>query len=760
MKKTSLFLSVAIALVSFASCQKNELSAPAEGTSFSMFAELTPLSKTTLDGFSVDWENDDAIYVVTSGSNAWASAKTFTYDEGRFNTSATIADGTYSFNAIYCTEALSAGHTSASTIHTLSNVQDQDCAHPTSHVKFYDALAGSFSATLPVSKPVSVTMNHIYTMMQVDLENATGADVELVKYEMTAENAVLAGSFEITDFAAPSIICKSGQTSTISVNLTGAMVKAGENLPVYFVMAPLADYSGAVTMKVTDSEGNVYEKTVNVSGKSFRAGAYNTASFAFDTAQAAGGLTVVNAESPEGVSIAWKTGDLVGIYAEDGAAVSYEVTDISADGKSASVEAEADGKLYAVYPYNEKAVLSGDKVELVLPYSHVADTPGAVTSGTNVRVAVSENGVLNFKNIFGYLKIEVKDADIKEVVVRSLNPKISLAGKSVITVGTEPSLEIADGVPHVLLVPTEGQNVIAPGVYYIPVALGAMDKGFSLRFKKEGKMFVKNVTSATAIARNSVTDLGTLVSSDSSFEEFVEMTIVDKGNQGGFALPDDKEAYHEYGTNTKTAPSGRALVNLNDANLSTYWCMPSGKLNGGTGEAYDINGVKTIRGSYLRLDFNQSGKGPSTTSCVNRVDKVIFEYSNIYDPDNQDITMGHDWMPWTLDVREYNVMQPDGNLKYGTLQNLTVEESALPWTWEYNNLYVSDVVQRSHSVSNYNGPLFNGLILCCTRTRDNDGNELQPKNATSGVTFKNLAVTTPESQWGLSELHVWVHIYK
>ena len=56
MKKTSLFLSVAIALVSFASCQKNELSAPAEGTSFSMFAELTPLSKTTLDGYSVDWE--------------------------------------------------------------------------------------------------------------------------------------------------------------------------------------------------------------------------------------------------------------------------------------------------------------------------------------------------------------------------------------------------------------------------------------------------------------------------------------------------------------------------------------------------------------------------------------------------------------------------------------------------------------------------------------------------------------------------------
>ena len=209
MKNTSLFLSVAIALVSFASCQKNELSVPAEGTSFSMFAELTPLSKTTLDGYSVDWENDDAIYVVTSGSNAWASAKTFTYDEGRFNTSATIADGTYSFNAIYCTEALSAGHTSASTIHTLSNVQDQDCAHPTSHVKFYDALAGSFSATLPVSKPVSVTMNHIYTMMQVDLENATGTDVELVKYEMTAENAVLAGSYEITDFAAPSITCRS-----------------------------------------------------------------------------------------------------------------------------------------------------------------------------------------------------------------------------------------------------------------------------------------------------------------------------------------------------------------------------------------------------------------------------------------------------------------------------------------------------------------------------------------------------------------------
>ena len=749
MKKTSLFLSAAIALVSFASCQKNELSAPAEGTSFSMFAELTPLSKTTLDGYSVDWENDDAIYVVTSGSNAWASAKTFTYDEGRFNTSATIADGTYSFNAIYCTEALSAGHTSASTIHTLSNVQDQDCAHPTSHVKFYDALAGSFSAILPVSKPVSVTMNHIYTMMQVDLENATGTDVELVKYEMTAENAVLAGSFEITDFAAPSIICKSGQTSTISVNLTGAMVKAGENLPVYFVMAPLADYSGAVTMKVTDSEGNVYEKTVNVSGKSFRAGAYNTASFAFDTAQAAGGLTVVNAESPEGVSIAWKTGDLVGIYAEDGAAVSYEVTDISADGKSASVEAEADGKLYAVYPYNEKAVLSGDKVELVLHYSHVADATGTVTSATNVRVAVSENGTFDFKNIFGYLKVNVAEEGVKQVVIRSIKAQNFLAGKAsvIINENAAPEVTVLDGVPHVVLVPAEGQATIATGTYYIPVVPGTMEQGVSIRFKKGLKMYVKEDEAPVTVARNGVTDFGTLATGG-SFDEYEEFVIND--DAAGFT-----GCYREYGTNSiSTAP--HYLWHAGDGDITTFWNMPSGALSGGTGEAYDINGKKTIRGSYLRLDVNLSSQGPAKgDACPNRVDRIIFEYEGIYHPDNVELTGGHDWMPWTLDVRTYNVKQPDGSLKYGTLQHLTVEDDALPWTWEYNNLYVSNIVKRSHSVDNYKGAVMHGLILCCTRTRDNIDNVLQPKDAIDGVEFRDLAKATPESQWGLAELRVW-----
>ena len=80
------------------------------------------------------------------------------------------------------------------------------------------------------------------------------------------------------------------------------------------------------------------------------------------------------------------------------------------------------------------------------------------------------------------------------------------------------------------------------------------------------------------------------------------------------------------------------------------------------GKAYDINGDETIRGSYIRLNFNKSSQGITTETCPTRVDEVIFEYEGIYHPENIDLTGGHDWMPWTLDVREYDVyVKPDGS---------------------------------------------------------------------------------------------------
>lgn len=469
------------------------------------------------------------------------------------------------------------------------------------------------------------------------------------------------------------------------------------------------------------------------------------------------GYKAVNFETVDANTIAWDAADVIGIYPDDGAALPYTTNteSIKEEGKTAQFdgeEFEADA-VYAVYPYAEDVILVGNELELILPYEHVADKAGAPSSATNLRVAYSTDKTLNFYNVLGYVKVEVAASGVTQVVIRSLNAKNSLAGKATVAINENaaPEVTVLDGVPHVLLVPAEGQETIPAGVYYIPAVPAAMADGVSVRFKTEGFMYVQDMPAVT-FDRNGVADLGTL-SEGGSFTKFTEFVI--SSDASGF-----DGCYREFGSQPNIDVNPHNLWHAGDGDLETYWRIPSfPENNWGKSVAYDINGNETVRGAYLRLDFNLSSQGPSKETCVNRVDQVIFEYEGIYAPDNLDLTGGHDWMPWTLDVREYSAHKlPDGSLKYGTLESLTVEESALPWTWEYNNYYVSKTYVKPYEVSGLGAKDFTGLILTCTRTRDNIDGELMPKDAIDGVQFMNLAKQMPESQWGLAELRVYGHV--
>lgn len=289
MKKLFLLMGMAAAMINFAGCQKNEIEDPnanLDGSTFELVAEIAQ-TKTTLDPstYAVDWVAGDVIYMVTS-DGTWgkpyaddedaATIAEFTYADGKFATTSTIGVGTYTFKAMYAKADQKSYHRGTSTTHKLEAVQDQDCSDPTSHVKLNDALIGTFEATTPIVVPAEVTMSHIYTLMQVDVKNNTGAEIDVTKFEMTAAGADLAGVFNVESFETPSISTKSGASSTITVNVTNGTVANNASLPVYFVMAPLSDYSGDVTFKVTDEEGKTYTKTVTLNGISFEAGKYNT----------------------------------------------------------------------------------------------------------------------------------------------------------------------------------------------------------------------------------------------------------------------------------------------------------------------------------------------------------------------------------------------------------------------------------------------------------------------------------------------------
>lgn len=340
MKKLLALMGLATAAFSFTGCQKNEMKDADNGfkgtSTFELVADIAQ-TKTTLDPdtYAVDWEEGDVIYMVTS-DGTWGApyaddeeAKTiaeFTYADGKFATTSTIADGTYTFKAMYAEADQKSYHRGTSTTHKLEAVQAQDCSDPTAHVKLNDALIGTFEAATPMTVPAEITMSHIYTLMQVDIKNGTDADIEVAKFEMTAAGANLAGVFNVESFETPSISIKSAASSTITVNVTNGTVEEGMSLPVYFVMAPLSDYSGDVTFKVTDAEGKTYTKTVTLSGISFEAGKYNTTPYTIKDADVVApnvtwDLTQDSYSSAAADKVTW-TSDYVNLSLEQGESAS------------------------------------------------------------------------------------------------------------------------------------------------------------------------------------------------------------------------------------------------------------------------------------------------------------------------------------------------------------------------------------------------------------------------------------------------------
>lgn len=298
MKKFFYLMSAAVALFGMAACDKNDVEEDlipvVEKSNFVLSANIAAESRTTLDGKKVDWATNDMLYLVTSDGvwgkpyaedNAGTTIADYKYTEGVFVNSNTtelpdLLDGTeYTVYAMY-TPGQRSYHRAAGSTHLLAATQEQDCTNPTAHIAANDAMVGKFTVTPPATS-ASVSMTHLYTMMEVDVKNNTGAALTISKFEMEAANAELAGTFTVGFANTPIDITGSKNvTNKVVVNVANGDVAAGASLPIYFVMAPLSNYSGDVTFTVTDSNGYTYTKTVALTNKSFEAGKYNKTSYA------------------------------------------------------------------------------------------------------------------------------------------------------------------------------------------------------------------------------------------------------------------------------------------------------------------------------------------------------------------------------------------------------------------------------------------------------------------------------------------------
>lgn len=425
-----------------------------------------------------------------------------------------------------------------------------------------------------------------------------------------------------------------------------------------------------------------------------------------------------------GKSVNWLATDVIKVFNAEGASAEFTTSAEKISGTSATFSGtlEASSRYYALFPYDADATISEGKITTVVPYTVKAEAAGSFDSSSNVAVATTTGTDLAFKNVLSYIKLDLsEESDVTEVMIRSKGDATKyLSGKVEITVADVPTVNVVDGIPFVRLVPATGDATITPGIYYVPVIPATLSSGISVRVKKAGALYLKESANVLTAERNIPVAMPKIATE--GYEYYEELTVCN-GN-GGFG--ESSVFYREYGTTFSSTDND--LPNLGDNNKSTKWVLPGSTLKSGyAGDAWYMDGTKTYRGPYIRLDFNNSNK---TNPKIRKPDAVIFEY-DAYGNSKYD--------PTVLRIQSYNTGKKTtlGD-SYGIITELTQAADALPAQEAYKDCYVSDRIVRPVNTDKPYGT----LILCGTKTAKCDD---------------LITNYSGENKWGMSNLRVWIH---
>ena len=189
--------------------------------------------------------------------------------------------------------------------------------------------------------------------------------------------------------------------------------------------------------------------------------------------------------SLSGTSIIWSDEDAIKVF---NGSTSEQYVIESGQGSSTAVFTgnEIEGETYyAVYPYSAGASLSAGVITATVP----ATQYGVVNSfdkDINLAVACSNNHTLQFKNVCGYLRLQIIDNDINTIVISS-NSGAALAGEVAIGfdgAGNPVVNSVVDGSSSVTLTPKTGTS-FSPGVYIVAVLPGTYTGGITVNMTKQ-----------------------------------------------------------------------------------------------------------------------------------------------------------------------------------------------------------------------------------------------------------------------------------
>ena len=205
--------------------------------------------------------------------------------------------------------------------------------------------------------------------------------------------------------------------------------------------------------------------------------------------------------------ITWVKDDEIKIYFNE----SFTTSKALSDGATTTFKANVDEATayYAVYPSSVESSLTDGSVSVTIPAKPVASKDfGSI----HYAAAIAKDGNLSFKNLCGFIRFEIRNPEIRSLIIRGAGDQL-LAGKVSVSFDENGNIgtpSISGGNSRIIA------TVAGAGVYYIPVLPGInLANGVGFRFYKEGDVASANaietgVFSLTplSVSRSGIVDLG------------------------------------------------------------------------------------------------------------------------------------------------------------------------------------------------------------------------------------------------------------
>ena len=185
---------------------------------------------------------------------------------------------------------------------------------------------------------------------------------------------------------------------------------------------------------------------------------------------------------------------------------------------------------YAVYPYSEDMSISTDGVVSMNLPAIQKSRAGSLGPGANAMMAVSENNLLMFKNLCGYLAIQLTGADCSLAsITLKANGGESIAGSALVSMplGGVPEVSLQKGTDEISLEfdtdPEVSSSYAREFLFVVPPV--TLTQGFTVTITDEyGGTFSKSYSKEIVISRNKISRMEPL-SIELTYDDF--QTVAD-----------------------------------------------------------------------------------------------------------------------------------------------------------------------------------------------------------------------------------------